>query len=99
MSSYDPDDSNDSPPYILYNNKPIFCDYRDCRNLATGRCSGRQRCEWKTDSSRRPFMYDCEKYCCSNHLKLGWGLPCVNCCTASKQCPDCHTGVKCCTIM
>ena len=32
---------------------------------------------------------------CQEHLKWGWGVFCVNGCTASPQCPRHHTGISC----
>ena len=71
------------------------CEYRNCKNLATGKCGGSQECTWFPDKDNQHFLGECEKYFCQDHLKWGWGLPCVNCCTANQQCPDHHTGIFC----
>jgi len=75
----------------------IYCEYKNCKNIATGMCSGNQRCvtpcgDYYTSMS---FYNDCEKYFCVDHLKWGWGCFCINGCVSSPQCPDHHTGIKC----
>lgn len=75
------------------------CAYKNCTNLATGKCEGRQAFTWCPDEENQPFLGDCEKYFCKDHLKWGWGLICMNCCIASPQCPEHHTGIYCCNIL
>jgi len=72
------------------------CEYENCYNFATGRCSGSVR---QSIDGGEPFWGDCGKYFCKKHLKWGWGLPCVNGCKASPQCPKHHTGINCCAIL
>jgi hypothetical protein len=75
------------------------CSYNGCQNLATGKCSGSQNCIWQCDDEGYAFKNNCGGYFCTDHLIWGWGLPCVNCCIATKQCPIHHTGIYCCTIL
>ena len=71
------------------------CAYKNCKNIATGKCQGSQSCIWFPDEYNQHFLGECEKYFCKKHLKWGWGLCCINCCASSPQCPDHHTGISC----
>lgn len=73
-----------------------ICEYTDCHNFATGQCSGQTRF---SIGGGEPFIGNCDKYFCKKHLRWGWGLPCVNGCKASPQCPEHHSGITCCIIL
>jgi len=77
-------------------NHIYICEYKNCKKFANGKCSGRVRF---SIGGGEPFFGDCDKYFCPDHLKWGWGLVCENGCRASPQCPDHHTGIKCCIIL
>ena len=74
------------------------CAYKDCKNKATGKCEGHQKCNYsifKCYTQQESFLNDCGKYFCQEHLDWGWGCIFVNGCSASPQCPYHHTGIKC----
>lgn len=73
-------------------NQPI-CAFKDCKNLATGKCDGSHNC--MCGGEEYEFHNNCGEYFCTDHLQWGWGWPCVNCCAAQKQCPEHHSGIKC----
>lgn len=78
------------------------CAFKDCNNIATGKCSGSQNClcgnEVYNDEGYA-FQNNCGEYFCTKHLKWGWGCLCINGCIADKQCPTHHTGIYCCVIL
>jgi hypothetical protein len=76
-----------------------YCEYDKCINIATGKCDGRQSCNFCLNDEQYPFTNDCDKYFCKDHLTWGWGVLCVNGCVSSPQCPKHHTGIKCCIIL
>ena len=86
---------------MSYNNlydKPYICAYEGCRNEATGKCEGHQKCLCAGDNDEA-FLNDCGQYFCRDHLHWGWGIFCVNGCIAAPQCPKHHTGISCCVIL
>ena len=69
-----------------------LCEYRNCINMARGRCEGSYT--YLHEGGIR-FVNDCNKYFCDEHLKWGRGT----CCIAAKFCPKHHRGYYCCTIL